>query len=247
MTAAMYRLSAGALTSARVGDVVTLDGPEGHHAVTVKRTEQGERVLLSDGGVVTASALVISVGEGVLSARIESLDASGYSGPRFVLVQALAKGDRDLQAVEAATELGVDAVVPWQAQRSIVQWKGARAEKAHRKWQAQVAAAAKQSRRPSVPEVRPVVAYRNLPDLAAAATLALVLHEDAETSLTKADLPVDGEVLLFVGPEGGITPDELASLQESGAVPVRMGRYVLRASTAGPAALAALATRNRWR
>ena len=78
-------------------------------------------------------------------------------GIRLVLVQALAKGDRDELATETATELGIDAVIPWQSERSIVRWKGDRAAKAHAKWQSVVTAAAKQARRAWIPEVRSVV------------------------------------------------------------------------------------------
>lgn len=246
MTAAMYRLPAGALEGAREGTRVVLDGSEGHHAVTVKRTQVGENVLLSDGGSTTVAARVVAVGDGTLTAEVEAVSSSTYEGPRFVLVQALAKGDRDLQAVEAATELGVDGVVPWQAQRAIVQWKGPRAEKALHKWRSQVAAAAKQSRRPTDPVVRPLVTFTGLSSLVGSAALALVLHEDAEQSISSVELPSTGDVLLFVGPEGGITHDELSVLRQAGAVPVRMGRYVLRASSAGPAALAALSSTSRW-
>ena len=167
--------------------------------------------------------------------------------PRFVLVQALAKGDRDDQAIEAATEFGVDEVVPWQAARSIVQWRGERAEKARRKWESTVAAAAKQSRRARVPVVAELATTKALSTRIAGAAAAYVLHEDATASLAAQPLPTTATCCVVVGPEGGITPEEVAAFEAAGAVTVRLGETVLRSSSAGPAALAVLSAASRWR
>jgi 16S rRNA (uracil1498-N3)-methyltransferase len=164
-----------------------------------------------------------------------------------VLVQALAKADRDDQAIESATELGVDEVVPWQASRSIVVWRGDRAAKALRKWESVVTAAAKQSRRSRVPVVAEPVGQRALVERIRGSALALVLHEDATAPLAGHALPDAGDVLVVVGPEGGISPEELTAFEEAGAVSVRLGSTVLRSSSAGPAALAVLSAASRWR
>jgi 16S rRNA (uracil1498-N3)-methyltransferase len=159
--------------------------------------------------------------------------------PRLVLVQALAKGGRDELAVETATELGVDAVVPWQAGRSVVVWAGERGERSRRKWAGVARAAAKQSRRPTVAAL--------VAQAVAAGGAALVLHEDARPGLVDVLLPSAGEVLVLVGPEGGIGDDELRGLTGAGAVAVRLGPEVLRTSSAGAAALAVLSVRlGRW-
>ncbi len=167
---------------------------------------------------------------------------------RLVLVQALAKGDRDELAAETATELGIDAVVPWQAERSIVRWKPERAAKAHAKWQSVVTAAAKQARRAWIPEVRAAVDGAGLQAAVAAADLAVILHEDAVRPLRQVleawhrpqhndgDAGGPREVLLIVGPEGGISPREVTRLCDAGAVTALLGHHVLRSSTAGPAA-----------
>jgi 16S rRNA (uracil1498-N3)-methyltransferase len=157
------------------------------------------------------------------------------------------KGDRDDQAIEAATEFGVDEVVPWQASRSIVQWRGERGEKARRKWETTVAAATKQSRRARVPLVAELVTTKALASRIGGAAAAYVLHEDATESLAGQSLPAEGDVLVVVGPEGGITPEEVAALEAAGAVTVRLGQTVLRSSSAGPAALAVLSAAGRWR
>lgn len=246
MTAPLFHLPDGGLSGLRPGDGLTLSGEEGRHAATVRRIGPGEQVLLADGSGLLARAEVSDAGADSLELRLLDVRPAQVDQPRLVLVQALAKGDRDLQAIEAATELGVDAVRPWQAMRSIVQWRGERAAKAHRKWEHTVSAAAKQARRPTVPEVTPLVTRRDLPDLTGADGLVLVLHEDAERALTDVTLPEQGAVTVVVGPEGGIAPEELTALTGAGAVPVRLGPTVLRSSSAGPAALAVLAARLRW-
>jgi 16S rRNA (uracil1498-N3)-methyltransferase len=164
--------------------------------------------------------------------------------PRLVVVQALPKGERAELAVELLTELGADEIVPWAAARSVVQWTGERAAKALTRWRRVAAEAAKQSRRPWVPVVAELA---NTSEVAARARGALVLHEGAALALTGAVLPVGCDIILVVGPEGGITADELAAFTAAGAVPVRLGEPVLRTSTAGAAALAVLSVRiGRW-
>jgi 16S rRNA (uracil1498-N3)-methyltransferase len=163
------------------------------------------------------------------------------------LVQALAKGDRDERAIEAATDLGVDEVVPWQAARSIVLWRGERAARSVRKWESVVLAATKQSRRTRVPLVSSPANQAAVIRLIEHAALALVLHEEAVRPLAGIELPLAGDVLLVVGPEGGIAPEELSAFTAAGAVVVRLGPGVLRSSTAGPAALAVISAAGRWR
>jgi 16S rRNA (uracil1498-N3)-methyltransferase len=246
VTAPLFLVDAGALDGVEAGATYVLDGPEGRHAATVRRIGVGERVDVADGGGALARCTVTAAEPARLVLRVDERDLAAEPAPRFVLVQALAKGDRDDLAVEAATELGVDEVVPWQAQRSVVVWRGERGEKARRKWQTTVRAAAKQARRARVPQVGALV---HLDDLAARvqqATLAVVLHEDADLPLAGVELPSAGEVVLVVGPEGGISPDELQRLTAAGGRLCRLGPHVLRSSTAGPAALAVLSAAARW-
>ena len=247
MSLALYLVEAGSLDATSPGDLVVLDGPEGRHAVTVRRTQRGERLRLADGAGRVVTGEVESVDKAELSLRVDAVEADLEPSPRFVLVQALAKGDRDDQAIEAATELGVDEVVPWQAGRSIVQWRGERGDKAWRKWDAVLVAATKQSRRSRRPHLAPVVTTAGLAARIAAGGTAYVLHEDADVPLAAQDLPTDGDVLLVVGPEGGISPEELEAFRAAGAHTVRLGDTVLRSSSAGPAALAVLSAAARWR
>ena len=247
MTLPLHLLPPEALAGRGVGDAVVLDGAEGRHAATVRRTRVGEHLLLSDGAGLRVEGEVVAVGSGTLDLRVLSVAHDPEPSPRLVLVQALAKNDRDDQAVEAATECGVDEVVPWQASRSVVQWRGERGEKAWRKWDAVLVAATKQSRRTRRPVLAPTATTADLARRVAAAAAAYVLHEDARMPLATVTLPDAGDVVLVVGPEGGVAPDELAALEAAGAVAVRLGSTVLRSSSAGPAALAVLSAVSRWR
>lgn len=231
------------------GDRLTLDGPEGHHASTVQRLRVGEELLLADGRGGTAAAVVDAVGKGTLELRVTSRGYVDASVPRLVVVQGIAKGDRGELAVQAMTEVGVDEIVPWSASRSVVQWRGDRGVRAREKWAATAREAAKQARRAWLPVVAgtPDESTTTVARRIAGAAAAFVLHEEAQERLTTAELPETGEIVLVVGPEGGIADPELAAFREAGARPVRLGPSVLRTSTAGVAALSVLSTRlSRW-
>ena len=226
------------------GDVIVLDGDEGRHAARVKRVRPGETVLIGDGRGALVSCVAKSVGADRLTARVIDRRVVPMPDPRLVVVQALPKGERAELAVELLTELGADEIVPWAAARSVVQWTGERAAKALTRWRRVAAEAAKQSRRPWVPVVAELASTS---EVVARARGALVLHEGAALGLTGAVLPVGCDIILVVGPEGGIAADELAAFTAAGAVPVRLGEPVLRTSTAGAAALAVLSVRiARW-
>ncbi|MGX4652697.1 16S rRNA (uracil(1498)-N(3))-methyltransferase [Micromonospora sp. SCSIO 07396] len=230
-------------------DQVTLDGPEGHHAATVQRLRVGEELLLADGRGGTATAVVTAVGRGALDLTVTSRGYVDADVPRLVVVQGIAKGDRGELAVQAMTEVGVDEIVPWAASRSVAQWRGDRGVRAREKWVTTAREAAKQARRAWLPVVAgsPDESTATVARRIAGAGTAFVLHEEAEERLTTVDLPSAGEIVLVVGPEGGIAPAELATFTDAGARPVRLGPSVLRTSTAGPAALAVLSTRlTRW-
>jgi 16S rRNA (uracil1498-N3)-methyltransferase len=247
MTLPRFLLEPGELDGVRPGSRLTLGGAEGRHAAAVRRITAGESLHVTDGAGVVATCSVAAAGRDSLDLLVEALQLVPPPALHFTLVQALAKGGRDELAVESATELGVDAVLPWQAARSVVVWSGERGERSRQRWVATARAAAKQSRRVRVPEVGALLGSPKLADRLGAAELALVLHEDAAQPLTALELPAAGEVVLVVGPEGGIEPGELERFAAAGARPVRLGAEVLRSSTAGAAALAVLSARaGRW-
>ena len=246
MTLPLYLVEPGALDAVVPGDHFLLDGPEGRHAATVKRARPGESLLLADGAGRSLTGLVLSAAGDRVDLTVTDVARDVVNGPTFTLAQALAKSDRDEAAIEMATELGVYAIIPWQAERSIVQWRGERAAKSHQKWVDIVRAATKQSRRTRVPLVEEMMTTRQLSSRLGRARVTYVLHEGAQMPLATAPLPAAGEVLLIVGPEGGVSAQELDALTAAGALAVRLGPSVLRSSTAGPAALAVLCAADRW-
>lgn len=248
MTAPLFLVDPGALDGLGPDDVVELTGAEAHHAATVVRLRAGEEVLVADRGGARVHCVAASVAAGLVSLRVTGRADEPAPSLRLTLVQALAKDGRDEDAVEAVTELGIDGVVPWQADRSIVRWKGPKVDKGLRKWANVIERAAKQSRRGRWPDLGDLVTTPSLAERCAQEGVTpFVLHEEASTPLATVELPDAGEVLLVVGPEGGISPQEVDRLVEAGALPVRLGSTVLRASSAGPAAVAVISTRTRWR
>ena len=228
-----------------------LDGEEARHAATVRRLRAGERLVLSDGAGTMARCVVEAVQSGrdaSLTLAVEEHWTEEPPALRVLVAQALAKGDRGELAVELATEAGADAIVPWRAARSISRWDdGPRGGKARTRWRATARAAAKQARRAHIPDVTEPVGTRELAELAATTSLAVVLESDTPARLTDLTLPGTGDLLLVVGPEGGITDEELDTLRKAGAHPVRLGTTVLRTSTAAAVALGAIgALTTRW-
>jgi 16S rRNA (uracil1498-N3)-methyltransferase len=232
---------------ALAADVVTLTGPEGHHAAAVRRLRPGERADVSDGAGTLAECVVTATAKDSVTLDVRAVRAVPAPQPRLAVAQALPKGDRGELAVELMTEVGVDTVIPWSAARSITKWQAERGEKALAKWRSTAREAAKQSRRAWLPEVTQLASTAALAKRAATAACAVVLEGDAHTKLHELPLPDEGEILLLVGPEGGISPDERATLRAAGAVEARLGPTVLRTSTAGATAAAILLTRaGRW-
>ncbi|CAB4726498.1 MAG: 16S rRNA (uracil(1498)-N(3))-methyltransferase [Actinobacteria bacterium] len=239
------------LDGAAVGGAVSVDGDEAHHAVAVRRLRAGEQVVLSDGRGTSVTAEVAETGKRLFTATVLSVTTHPAPEPSVVVVQALPKGERGELAVEVLTEIGVARIVPWAASRSVAVWKGERAEKSLAKWRSTAREAAKQARRAWLPEVDPLASTADVVELIAAAAYAVVLHEEATTALAtdlaSVPLPPTGPLVVVVGPEGGLTPDEVEAFVSAGAVSVRLGAEVLRTSTAGVAAVAALLSRTeRW-
>lgn len=233
------------LDSAAVGERVTIGGAEARHAVTVSRIATGESIVIGNGAGLVITGTVVLAEHTEFVVQVEVVVETPPSSPAVWLVQALAKGDRDEQAVQQATELGVDGVIPWSAQRSIVKWEGAKVRKGHDRWSAIVREASKQSVRSWVPEVGDLASLSVLVSLARV-TRMLLLDPTAGLALSALE-PDDRDVVLVVGPEGGISPSELSRLEAAGATSMRLGGAILRTSTAGPAAVAVLNARlGRW-
>lgn len=242
--ASLYLIPEIDAQDAVAGGVVRVMGDEARHAISVARLRVGERVSVGDGSGLIVEGVVASTDDAVLSVTVERAIHEERPGPELWLAQALAKGDRDELAVQAATELGVSGVIPWAAERSVSRWEGTKAEKGRERWASIVREASKQSIRAWVPEVAPLATTAQLATLGGA---VLVLEPTASASLTEFDLGQHDHITILVGPEGGVSPRELATLDDAGAAAVRLGSEVLRTSTAGPAALAVLNVRlGRW-
>ena len=232
-------------TSAGVGDIVSLTGAEAKHAAVVRRLRVGEAVTVGDGAGVWLAGIAEEVSPSRVDVRIAERVEHVAATPRIVLVQALAKGDRDELAVQAACELGVDEIVPWQASRSVSRWEGPKAVKGRERWATIVREAAKQAHRAWVPEVALPVSTTQLVERAGSQRVLLL---DPTASARLSEIEPDGrDLVLVVGPEGGISDEELERLTSAGAERVLLGQTVLRTSTAGPAAIAVLSVAlGRW-
>ena len=235
------------LAGVGVGAEVVVEGDEAHHAVAVRRLRVGEHVVLTDGAGVAVRGVVDSTGKRVFAVVVEEVTRHPRAEPQVVVVQAIPKGDRGELAVEVLTEIGAARIVPWAAARSVAVWKGERAAKSLARWRATAREAAKQARRSWFPEVTGLTTTADVEALVADAELAVVLHEEATVALAALEVPASGTVVVVVGPEGGLTDEEVAAFTTAGAVSVRLGTEVLRTSTAGVAAVAALLARtSRW-
>lgn len=243
MTAAEFLVSPGEIT--KETKTFTLDGDEGRHAATVKRMREGEVINLCDGKGMRAFASVAKVHKHTLDLVIDRVVFEDAPEPRFVVVQALAKGERAELAVEMLTEVGADAIVPWKAEHSIGKWDSI--EKGLEKWRRTSRESAKQSRRSWIPEISPLHTTEQVCELISQAQSVFVLHESADQALAACAIREQGTIIVVVGPEGGISPEELAAFEAAGARIVHMGASVMRTSTAGAIAVGGLLMRSqRW-
>jgi 16S rRNA (uracil1498-N3)-methyltransferase len=233
------------------GELAVVEGDEGFHAATVRRIRRGEQLVLGDGAGGLARCLVEQAGRDGLQARVLYRWQVPPGQPSVTVIQALPKAERSELAIELATEAGADALVAWHAARCVARWEGARADKGLRRWRAVARAAAQQSRRAHIPSVDGVLSTaaltQRIGDAVASGGTVLALHDSATGRLTDLSLAQAKSVMLVVGPEGGIAADELATMTDAGAVPVRLGPTVLRTSTAAAVALGALGVLTpRW-
>jgi len=269
-------------------DLIVLTGAEGRHAATVRRIRPGERADVTDGQGLLAECVVTAAGAGQVELRVQARREVPVPDPLITVVQAIPKGERAELAVETMTEVGVDVIVPWQAERCVARWPADRVPKALGRWRSAVREAAKQARRARVPEVTGLASSADVVARVWATAFAIVLEPDAGVALSQLalaqptgsrpsasqptgfqptgfqptgsepgvpgperlsppPLPVSGDIVLIVGPEGGISPDELTAFTDAGATSARLGESVLRTSTAGAVAAAVvMTTTGRW-
>lgn len=226
----------------RAGDLqaeavpLPLSAEDTHHLRDVLRLAPGDEIALVVSGRVLRVRLTL-VGHEVSGEVLEEMPAPHL--PHVTLVQGLVKGEKMDQIVRQATELGVSRIVPLDAERSVVRLEGAKASARTERWRRIATEAAKQSQRADVPLVAEVAAVQSLEALLGEARV-LVCWEDSSSApgIGEALRGVEGEVAVVVGPEGGLTAHEVASLQAAGAVVVSLGETILRTETAGVVACA---------
>ena len=228
------------------GVSVRLHGDEARHAASVSRLAVGEDISVGDGVGTLATARAIAVSPKEVLLEVLDITTHPANTPEVWLVQALAKGDRDELAIQTCTELGVDRIIPWQASRSISRWKGDKLTTGVARWQKIATEASKQSLRAWIPPVERAMTTQDIADLGAEHQL-LLLDPDAVDALSAYIPQREKNLLVIVGPEGGVEQAERELLLSSGAVDLTLGQTVLRTSSAGPAALAVLnAAMGRW-
>ncbi len=232
------------LASSVSGNVVVLEGEEAHHAASVARLRIGERVQVSDGFGESIEGAVISVTKQRVEIEVQTRKSQLPSEPRVVVAQALTKGDSSIAAVELLTEVGVAEILPWSARRSIAKWDGEKVAKSQERWSAVAREASKQSRRAVIPVIGQLHSTQALVERIKSADCAIVLHEGATQSFASVEVPRSGEVLLVVGPEGGIDESEIDYFRGSGAHILRLGPSVLRSAHAGCVGAALILSKN---
>jgi 16S rRNA (uracil1498-N3)-methyltransferase len=236
-----------AATADLAGDRIVLAGQEGRHAATVRRLAPGERADVTDGAGSVAECVVAAVRQGGLELTVLRRRTEPRPEPQLTVLQAIPKGDRGELAVELLTEVGADTIVPWAADRCVAIWRCDRSAKSQARWRSAAIQAGKQSRRSWFPAVTGVADLAAATRLVRDAALAIVLDPGGRTSAIDLKLPLAGDIVLVVGPEGGVSPAEALALEAAGAIAVTLGPTVLRTSTAGAAAASVLLSRTaRW-
>ena len=244
----MFHVEPSVLARLGAGEYFTLTGDEGFHAATVQRLEAGEQVMLADGlGRLAHGTVIEAPAKDQLVVHVIAITEAPPPAPRLIVVQAIPKGDRGELAVEMLTEVGVDVIVPWQASRCVAQWRGDKVERGVEKWKATARESAKQARRPRTPQLSALATTDDVVRLIRNTRPAWVLHEDGDARLSSVTVPPSGDIVLVVGPEGGVSPQELDAFAAAGADVVRLGPSVLRTSTAGAVAAGIVLSRTtRW-
>jgi 16S rRNA (uracil1498-N3)-methyltransferase len=220
----------------QVGDSYSFNSEDANHAIKVLRIDVGEIFRVSDGNGGWANVQVTEVTKRSLETTVLEVGRQEALEIQFTVVQALPKSDRAKEAVELLTEAGADLIVPWLANRSI-----SRTEVIS-KFATTAREASKQSRRLFIPHLHETVKEKGVIELIKSADLALVFHESAQIKLSEVIAPQIKvkNVVIVIGPEGGITDEELAAFAAAGAHVAGLGRPILRSAHAGLAALSAV-------
>ena len=226
------------------GQRQVLESDEAHHAIKVLRLNTGEVIKISDGVGNWVSGPIVEIAKKELYVSITERGQIQAAKPELVLVQAITKSDRNKEMLELAVEAGVDRIIPWQSERSISKWQS----DSEQKWQLGIKQSCKQARQVKLPQLMQVMSTSEVIKSIGECGFGIVFHEEASTKFSELTIPnSQSSVYLVIGPEGGISEQELLSFQNNGSKVVRLGDTVLRSAHAGFAALSAVQTKlGRW-
>ena len=226
------------------GQRQVLENDEAHHAIKVLRLNTGEVIKISDGVGNWVSGPIVEIAKKELFISITERGEIQAAKPELVLVQAITKSDRNKEMLELAVEAGVDRIIPWQSERSISKWQS----DSEQKWQVGIKQSCKQARQVKLPQLMQVMSTTEVIKSISEGGFGIVFHEEASTKFSDLTIPnSQSSVYLVIGPEGGISEQELLSFQNIGSKVVRLGDTVLRSAHAGFAALSAVQTKlGRW-
>lgn len=223
---------------------VRVEGDLFRHMVKVLRLKIDTRVNLADGRGTECTGIITEIGRDHLAIAVEERHAAAPSGggPRITLIQGLPKGEKMELILQKGTELGVNEVVSFQAERSVSRIAADRQDDRLRRWRRIAEEAARQAGRPDVPAVR---LTRGIAEAVRDSDqdLKLLLWEEERATTLKgamAGRPAPANIAIIVGPEGGLTAAEAETARQAGFASVTLGKRILRTETAGIALLAIL-------
>lgn len=223
-----------------------LSGSEAHHAIKVRRVTEGEIVFITNGEGLVVEAIVLKIESGKsLLLESKQTQQQNQKKPIIAVAQALAKGDRSDLSVELLTEVGVDEIIPWQANRSVSKWDE-KEDKALEKWIQISRESSKQSRRGIFPKITNVLKSPNLVNIFNKFSKVIVLDPDSPKKIIDQIENNLESYLLVIGPEGGIEKEELDLFKKHHAVDARLGDSILRTSSAGAIGASILMSSTRW-
>ena len=220
-----------------VGQIYIFDNEDALHAIRVLRTGPGEVFWLSDGKGSFSTVKAIEVAKKSMQCEVLESEFQEPLDIEYTVIQALPKGDRLKACAQLLTEAGADRLVFWSSARSI-----GKADKTLDKLDVTVREASKQARRFRIPEIVGPLTTAQVIDEIARADIAFLFHESATSKLSAITAPKVAKALIIIGPEGGITDEELEAFTSSGAKIALMGRPIFRSAHAGIAGLAAVQT-----
>jgi len=227
-------------TSLATDSEITIEGSAANHIGRVLRLKTGDKIILFNGKGGEYSATLTAIERQVVHARVGEFNPRESESPlQITLAQGISRGERMDYTLQKSVELGVDSIIPLTTERCGVKLDEKRAAKRLQHWQGIIISACEQCGRNRIPDIQPITSLVHWLDENHAETQSFVLHHRATHSLRQLT-PPSGPISLLIGPEGGLSENEIESTSQSGFQGIQFGPRILRTETAGIAALAAL-------